>query len=77
MTVFMFDYTDKSPEEVSPLFDLIYYFAGICVNTPFNITVSLQIKCAQSAHLRLKTLRHPNVLKYIDGIEVSQLLYTS
>lgn len=25
---------------------------------------------AQSAHLRLKTLRHPNILKYIDGIEV-------
>ena len=29
-----------------------------------------QIKVAQSAHLRLKTLRHPNILKYIDGIEV-------
>ena len=30
----------------------------------------VQVKLAQSAHLRLKTLRHPNILKYIDGIEV-------
>ena len=29
-----------------------------------------QVNKAQSAHLRLKTLRHPNILKYIDGIEV-------
>lgn len=33
--------------------------------------VLIQIQLARSAHLRLKTLRHPNILRYIDGIEVS------
>ena len=30
-----------------------------------------QIKLVRSAHLRLKTLHHPNILCYIDGVEVS------
>lgn len=34
-----------------------------------------EIRLARSAHLRLKTLRHPNILKYIDGIELQDCIY--
>ena len=36
---------------------------------PLHLSL-LQIKLVRSAHLRLKTLRHPNILRYIDGVEV-------
>lgn len=32
-----------------------------------------QTQAAKSAFKRLKTLRHPNILSYIDGLEVSGL----
>lgn len=34
-----------------------------------------EIKLARSAHLRLKTLRHPNILRYIDGVELPTSIY--
>ncbi|KAL5463579.1 hypothetical protein EMCRGX_G032488 [Ephydatia muelleri] len=34
-----------------------------------------EIKLARSAHLRLKTLRHPNILRYIDGVELPSSIY--
>ena len=30
----------------------------------------VQVKAAHVAHVKLKTMRHPNILKYIDGFEV-------
>ena len=30
----------------------------------------VQVKAAQVAHVKLKTMRHPNILKYVDGFEV-------
>lgn len=30
----------------------------------------VQVKAAHVAHLKLRTMRHPNILKYVDGIEV-------
>lgn len=35
----------------------------------------MKVQLARSAHLRLKTLRHPNILKYIDGIEVTCFVF--
>ena len=67
MTVFVFDFTNKSPEEVRnwlPITDILFIMYVMQLS---------QVKLAQSAHLRLKTLRHPNILKYIDGVEVLQL----
>jgi hypothetical protein len=29
-----------------------------------------EVRAAQAGHMKLKTLKHPNVLKYIDGMEV-------
>ena len=42
-------------------------YSEIVDHTPCFVS---QIKFAQSAHLRLKTLRHPNIIRYIDGVEV-------
>ena len=69
VTVFVFDFTDKSPDKVT-LHIHIYYPVRYKNLYTINVSTYTQIKLAQSAHLRLKTLRHPNVLKYIDGIEV-------
>ena len=30
----------------------------------------VQVRAAHVAHVKLKTMRHPNILKYIDGVEV-------
>ena len=60
VTVFVFNFENKSDDEVRLV---IYYYNLIYIYI-------LQIRLARSAHLRLKTLRHPNILKYIDGIEV-------
>ena len=39
-----------------------------------NVLVLVQVKAAHVAHVKLKTMRHPNVLKYIDGVEVCHYL---
>ena len=49
----------------------VHLWACLLVRRCFGL---LQIKLARSAHLRLKTLKHPNVLRYLDGIEVSHTL---
>jgi len=54
---------------------MVLYLYHALVGNPLVddlISFPLQIKLAQSAHLRLKTLRHPNILRYIDGVEVKQ-----
>lgn len=33
----------------------------------------LQTQLAKAAFKRMKTLRHPNILAYVDGLEVSDL----
>ena len=33
------------------------------------------VQLAKSAHKRLKTLRHPNVLLYVDGLETENVIY--
>ena len=35
-----------------------------------RVLVHVQVNAAHVAHVKLKTMRHPNVLKYIDGVEV-------
>ena len=45
------------------------------LNKAHHCPITHQIKLAQSAHLRLKTLRHPNVLRYIDGVELPTCIY--
>ena len=35
-----------------------------------NVLVLVQVKAAHVAHFKLKMMKHPNVLKYIDGVEV-------
>ena len=43
-----------------------------------NVLVLVQVKAAHVAHVKLKTMRHPNVLKSIDGVEVCHyLMYMS
>ncbi len=39
-----------------------------------NVLVLVQVKAAHVAHVKLKTMRHPNVLKYMDGVEVCHYL---
>ena len=39
-----------------------------------NVLVLVQVKAAHVAHVKLKTMRHSNVLKYIDGVEVCHYL---
>lgn len=36
---------------------------------------SEHIETAKAAHKRIKTLRHPNFLTYVDGLEVSCLTF--
>lgn len=64
VTVFVFNFTDHSEEEVRLRQSL----------QKSVILIFAQVQLARSAHLRLKTLRHPNILKYIDGIEVTFVL---
>ena len=64
VTVFVFNFTGRSENEVS------WGLHGILFSVRKFYKFILQTKQAQSAHLRLKTLRHPNILRYIDGIEV-------
>ena len=37
---------------------------------PNNIII--QVKVAKAAFKRLRTLRHPNILKYVDGVDNDQ-----
>ena len=39
-----------------------------------RVLVHVQVNAAHVAHVKLKTMRHPNVLKYIDGVEVHMSL---
>ncbi|CAI9730784.1 Hypothetical predicted protein [Octopus vulgaris] len=36
---------------------------------------SSQLQTAQAAFKRLKTLRHPNILSYLDGLESDRIIY--
>jgi SCY1-like protein 1 len=51
-------------------------FLYICHNSLFCF-VLFQVKLAKSALKRVKTLRHPNVVTYVDSLEVKSVIYTN
>ena len=40
-----------------------------------NVHLHKQVQVAKASFKRLKTLRHPNILTYVDGLEVTSCYY--
>ena len=48
----------------------VHYTSRATCHVTQSVLVHVQVKAAHVAHVKLKTMRHPNVLKYVDGVEV-------
>ena len=55
--------------KVDHRYQLGWIFSTCHINAFYNF--SFQVQVAKNAFKRIKTLRHPNILTYVDGLEVS------